>query len=136
MTDHHRPISPRPEVLRAPSAQHGALDFNELDHLGLEPDAILDFSVNSNPFGPSPMVRDVLQTVPLDRYPDRESLALRRTLAERFNVQLDQIVVGNGTAELLWLIALAFIRPGDHVLIIGPTFDEYARAAALMGAQV
>ncbi|NLF74587.1 MAG: histidinol-phosphate aminotransferase family protein [Chloroflexi bacterium] len=136
MTDPRPLIVPRPEVLHAPSTQHGALDFSELERLGLEPDSVLDFSVNSNPFGPSPKVREALQSVPLDRYPDREALALRRTLTERLNVSLDQIVVGNGTAELLGLIALAYIHPGDQVLIIGPTFDEYARAAALMGAEV
>jgi histidinol-phosphate aminotransferase len=37
--------------------------------------------------------------------------------------------------ELLWFVALAFLRPGDHVLILGPTFGEYERVAQLMGAQ-
>jgi histidinol-phosphate aminotransferase len=44
-------------------------------------------------------------------------------------------MAGNGSVELLWLTALAFVRPGDAVLIVGPTFGEYARAAVLMGAQ-
>jgi len=129
-------ITARPEVLTAPPAHHGALDYAELERLGLEPEAALDFSVNSNPYGPSPAVREALQHVPLDRYPDREALAVRRALAERLDVSPDRILVGNGTSELLLLVALAFLRRGDRVLVLEPTFEEYARVAGLMGARV
>jgi len=127
---------PRPEVLATALDQHGSLDYAELEAMGLDPEQVLDFSVNSNPYGPSQQVRKALIRVPLDRYPDRESLALRRALADHDGVALDQVVVGNGTAELLWLTAMAFLRPGDRVLIVGPTFGEYDRASRLMGAQV
>lgn len=102
----------------------------------MDPDQVLDFSANSNPYGPSPAVREALAGVPLDRYPDREALALRRALAGRLGIALDQITVGNGTAELLWLVASAFLRSGDRVLVLGPTFGEYARVAALVGARI
>jgi L-threonine-O-3-phosphate decarboxylase len=126
----------RPEVTGTPPAQHGALDYAELERLGLNPDEILDFSVNSNPYGPSPGVRQALAGIALERYPDREALAVRRALADRIGVGAEQILAGNGTAELLWLVALAFLRPHDQVLIVGPTFGEYERVAALMGANV
>ena len=129
-------LSPRPEVEATSSAYHGALDFAELERLGLSPDQVLDFSVNSNPFGPSPAVQQALAGVPLERYPDREALTLRRALADRIGVSFSQIVVGNGTAEILWLVALAFLRRGDQVLVVGPTFGEYERVATLMGATV
>jgi L-threonine-O-3-phosphate decarboxylase len=115
---------------------HGALDYAELERLGLDPEGVLDFSVNSNPYGPSPAVREAVARVPLDRYPDREALALRRALAERLDVAPARIVAGNGTAELIWLVAFAFLQPRDRVLVVGPTFGEYGRTAALMGAQV
>jgi histidinol-phosphate aminotransferase len=129
-------IQPRPEVAALSPAYHGALDYAELEELGLSPDAVLDFSVNVNPYGPSPTVREVLSEVPLDRYPDRQALALRRALAQHLAVPVDQIVVGNGTAELLKLLCMAFVRTGDRVLIAGPTFGEYARATRLMGGRV
>ena len=129
-------ISARPEVLATPPDRHGALDYEELERAGLNPARVLDFSVNSNPYGPPSGVRDVLRTVPLDRYPDREALALRRALAVHLNLSIEQIVAGNGTAELIWLTAMAFVRPGDRALVIEPTFGEYARAVALMGSQV
>lgn len=115
---------------------HGAPDYAELERLGLDPEGVLDFSVNSNPYGPSPAVREAVARVPLDCYPDREALALRRALAERLDVLPARIVVGNGTAELIWLVAFAFLQPMDRVLVAGPTFGEYCRAASLMGAQV
>ncbi len=124
----------RPDLSSTAPDTHGALDFAELECTGLNPDAVLDFSVNSNPFGPSPMVRAAIAKVPLDRYPDRECLALRRTLADRLSVSPDQIVVGNGTAELIWLAAFAFFKTGEDVLILGPTFGEYERTARLMSA--
>jgi len=129
-------IAPRPEVATTSPVYHGAFDYVELEQLGLNPDEVLDFSVNSNPYGPSPEVQRALTHTPLDRYPDREALDLRRALAGQNHVSTDQIVVGNGTAELLWLVALAFLRAGDQVLIVGPTFGEYGRVAALMGAHL
>lgn len=127
---------PRPELLHIPDAIHGALDFAELHHLGLAPEAVLDFSMNGNPYGPSPLVREALAQVPYDRYPDREVLALRRVLAAHLDVIPDHILVGNGSTELVWLVALAFVRAGDAVLLVGPTFGEYTRAAVLMGARL
>lgn len=129
------PIQPRPEILNTPAAYHGAFDYAELERLGLSPDEVIDFSVNSNPYGPPPGVRDALAAVPLERYPDRECIALRRKLAERHEIAPENVVVGNGTAELLLLLALAFINAGDTVLVIEPDFSEYKRVAALRGGR-
>ena len=128
--------TPRPEVLATPGATHGALDYVELFRLGLSADDVIDFSVNSNPFGPSPAVLAALSSVPLERYPDRDALALRAALSRHLAVASDGIIVGNGTAELIHLVCFAFLQPGDHVVMVGPTFGEYERAARLMGAHV
>ncbi len=127
---------PRPALQQVADVVHGALDFAELEGLGLEPDAVLDFSVNGNPYGPSPAVREAVAGVPFERYPDGEALALRRALASHLGVVAERIMVGNGSMELLWLVALAFLRSGDAVLICQPTFGEYARVAQLMQAHV
>jgi L-threonine-O-3-phosphate decarboxylase len=128
--------APRPELLHASEAVHGALDFAELERFHWAPEDILDFSVNGNPYGPSPHVREAMARVAIERYPDREVLVLRRALAQHWEVPAEHIIVGNGSAELLWLLALAFLRRGDAVLVVEPTFGEYARVAALMGAQL
>jgi threonine-phosphate decarboxylase len=117
-------------------AAHGGLDFGELHRLGLSPDEVLDFSANTNPYGPSPAVRAALANVSLDRYPDRESLGLRAALADFLGVPAGRILVGNGASELIALVALAFARPGSYALISGPTYGEYERAARLMDCRI
>jgi len=127
---------PRREVLGVQPAVHGSLNLGELQELGLSPMDVLDFSANINPYGPPPAVRAAIDRVPLDLYPDRDCLELRTLLAESLGVVPQRILVGNGASELIWLAALAFVRPGSRVLVLGPTFCEYARAAGLLGACV
>jgi histidinol-phosphate aminotransferase len=129
-------LEPRPELLQVADVVHGALDFAELEHLGLAPEDVLDFSVNGNAYGPSPRVWEAMARVPVDRYPDREALSLRRALSGHLDIAPERIMVGNGSMELVWLAALAFLRPGDTVLILDPTFGEYQRVARLMGARL
>src|SRR4051794_24783158 len=111
--------------------EHGGPDFVELQQLGIDPAALLDFSVCTNPFGPSPRVHEAIAQVPLDQYPDRDCHALRAALAARFAIVPQRILASNGVSELIWLTALAFIQRNDRILIIGPTYGEYARSAAL-----
>ena len=133
---HDSAITPRAEIKASPAAHHGALDYTELEILGISPEELLDFSVNSNPFGPSPQVLEAIQSVPLDRYPDRDAVMLRRMLSRRYAMGPNRILVGNGTSELIQLISFAFLSKGDAALILAPTFGEYQRSASLMGAQV
>lgn len=129
-------IEAKPELLQTPPAHHGAFDFDELARLGFSPDEVTDFSVNSNPYGPPPGVREAIAAVPLERYPDRECLVLRHRLADLHGIGMEQIVVGNGTAEMFQLIAFAFLERSAPVLIPAATFGEYTRAAQLVGARI
>jgi L-threonine-O-3-phosphate decarboxylase len=130
------PIAPRSQVLDVPLAVHGAPDYAELRRIGVRPAELLDFSSNINAYGPSPKVHEAVARTPLDRYPDHETLALRSALAEHLGIPPQRILPGNGSAELIWLASLAFLRPLDRVLVLGPTFGEYARMAALVGARL
>jgi histidinol-phosphate/aromatic aminotransferase/cobyric acid decarboxylase-like protein len=129
-------IQTKSHVRAVSPVHHGAFDYAELTRLGLSPDEIIDFSVNSNPYGPPPGIPEAIAQTPLDRYPDRECLGLRAKLAALHGISIDQIVVGNGTAELLQLITFAFLERGARVIIPETTFGEYERAAQLMGAEV
>ncbi len=131
-----RVISPRPTIETMTPATHGGPNYAELATLGLSPDEVIDFSASANPFGPSPRVRAALDGAAIERYPDSQCLALRARLAERHGLAPEQIIVGNGTTELIWLLAVAYLQPGDPVLIVGPTFGEYRAASELMGAAV
>jgi histidinol-phosphate aminotransferase len=130
------PIRPRLEVEKLTPAVHGGPDYAELAALGLSPDEVIDFSANANPYGPSSQVQAVLAGMPLDRYPDAQAIALRERLARVHGLTPEHIIVGNGTAELIWLLGMAYLQRGDPVVIIGPTFGEYRAAAGLMGARV
>jgi threonine-phosphate decarboxylase len=115
---------------------HGALDHAELAALGIRAEQLLDFSSNINPFGPPPEVRIALAELDPSPYPDRSCLQLRTTLAEHHTCTPEMILPGNGANELIHLIARALLSPGDPVLVIGPTYGEYAHASRLAGAQV
>jgi histidinol-phosphate aminotransferase len=124
----------RAEALALQAVVHGSVAATELSALGLAPSDVLDFSVNTNPLGPSPSVLQAVCETDWSRYPGDDEEPLRQCLAERANVAPEQVVLGNGSAELMWLIALAALRSGDRVAIVGPTFGEYARAVRVVGA--
>jgi histidinol-phosphate aminotransferase len=121
-------VRPRPELEHLLPAFHG----------GAPPvgGPVLDFSVCSNPLGTSPRVRVAAMAAPVERYPEPEATSLRAALAERLGLSPERVVVGSGSAELFWLLAICFLERGDRVCVVGPTFGEYARAARLMGAEV
>ena len=119
---------------------HGGIDYTEFERLGIDPGNVIDFSVNSNPYGPSPAVRAALQGIDIAHYPDRHCLALRRAILTHElddpDCALDTILCGNGAAELIWAIARALLQPGDTAAIIGPTFGEYTAASTAAQAIV
>src|SRR5882762_2451659 len=101
---------------------HGALDYGELARLGLQPEEILDFSVNGNPYGPSPRVYEAIASASVDRYPDRECLALRQAILDvelaEVGLPLSALVCGNGSSELIWAIVRAYLAPAEKTAII------------------
>ena len=115
---------------------HGGLDAGELRSLGLKPGQVLDFSANINPLGTSLHVRNAAAESDLSAYPDRHSIVLREKLAAQLEVGTENLVVGNGSTELIHLLARACLRLQDKCLIFAPTFGEYEAAANVAGADV
>ena len=115
---------------------HGGFDTAELRAANLTRDDVLDFSSNINPLGPSPRVRQAAAEADLSAYPDRECLDLREALAAELGVGIDLLMVGNGSTELIHLLARAHLRDQSRCLIFAPTFGEYEAAAALAGAEI
>jgi histidinol-phosphate aminotransferase len=76
-------------------------------------------------------MRDVLDDV--NRYPDGDSFALRRRLAEHLNVATNQLVFGCGADEVLELLAKTFLMPGDEVVMAWPSFAMYPIVVQGMG---
>ena len=115
---------------------HGGLDFAELRSLDLWPEQVLDFSANINPLGPSQRVRQAVDVVNLSAYPDRQSVALREALAARLGVGTENLLVGNGSTELIHLVARTCLQPQERCLVFTPTFGEYEAAANMIGAEL
>ncbi|HEX5062614.1 MAG TPA: histidinol-phosphate transaminase [Kofleriaceae bacterium] len=115
---------------------HGGPQDAELRALQIDPATLLDFSVNTNPYGPCAAMVDAIRETRIDRYPDPTGRAARETIARTMDVSPDELVLGNGAAELLWTLARALIRPGTKVLMVEPTFCEFSAAAAACGAQL
>lgn len=84
---------------------------------------------NENPFSlpPSPReeLRQVLCQTALNRYPDGPATRLRSLLADYLGVDSSMIMAGNGGDELLYLLFIAFTKPGGTVLTLEPSFSEY-----------
>jgi len=120
----------RPEIRKA---VHGSITPGELRSLGLSADDVLDFSANINPLGVSPRVAQALAEVDVTRYPDPECLELREALSNATGVEAKNILVGNGSTELIHLLAQAYLMLGDNVAILAPTFGEYELACRITG---
>jgi len=131
--------TPRPELAHLPPSIHGARDYRVLADNQLAADEVLDFSSNANPYGAPPAVLDAVRaavTPPaLKRYPDRDCLALRAAISRHTGAAVDTLLPGNGTAELIQIIALAYVQSGSRHVILSPTFGEYTRAVQLAGGQ-
>ncbi|MSQ14435.1 MAG: histidinol-phosphate aminotransferase family protein [Dehalococcoidia bacterium] len=115
---------------------HGAVSLEELSSLGVSGGKVLDFSVSTNPFGPPPGVLEALKCVNISLYPDRSAAPLRRLIAERHGIPVDNLWVGNGTSELILLLAFAYLTADDISYIVGPTYGEYERASRIAGAEI
>lgn len=130
------PLLPRPEIEKMASAAHGGLNHAELKAMGLTPEDILDFSVCSNPYMAPPEMSGILNPADISRLPDSEAIEFRECLAGKLGVSPSSIIAGNGSVELIRLIALAYFGKGDSVLILEPTFGEYRVACQISGASV
>jgi len=128
-------LEPRPEIKNLDECLHGGINYAELQTVGIAPEEIIDFSVCTNPYMPPPIIKEIrLDSISIEQYPDTEATELRQRLSRRLQVPPDNILVGSGTTELIRILALAYLRQGDHVLILEPTYGEYEVASVIAGA--
>lgn len=103
---------------------------------GLDIEDVVKLASNENPLGPSlralAAARQELERIHL--YPDSEAPTLRGALAERCGVTPEEVVVGNGSNELLELLVRTFCAPGEHVIFGEPGFVVYRLACLAQGA--
>lgn len=97
---------------------------------------VMDFSASINPLGIPPRVRRLLRGKNnlLSHYPDPASRRLKTAIARYWKVEEDNVLVGNGSTELIYLVMGAF-RPSS-VSIPAPSFTEYERAARIVQSRI
>ncbi len=88
---------------------------------------VIKLASNENPLGPSPKALAALHEghETLHRYPDGGAFRLREALAGRCKVTSDQVILGNGSDEILGLLARTFLAPGDEAVMADQTFVIY-----------
>jgi histidinol-phosphate aminotransferase len=88
---------------------------------------VIKLASNENPLGSSPKALAALNggISTLHRYPDGGAIRLREALADRWKVTPDQVVLGNGSDEILGLLARTFLAPGDEAVMADQTFVIY-----------
>lgn len=125
-------ISPRLDAI--PRYEAGLTTAQVMARYGLE--AVVKLASNESPFPPLPSVEAVIgQGVgELNRYPDPPAGALRRALAEHHGVEPEQVVVGNGSCELILLAGQALLDPSTSVVHADPSFALYPHLGAAAGA--
>lgn len=104
--------------------------------LGLNPDSIIKLASNENPLGPSPIalaaVREVLPE--LSRYPDGNGFDLKQALSARYGVMPPQITLGNGSNDVLEVIARCFADQSSEVIFSQYAFAVYPLVTQAIGA--
>jgi threonine-phosphate decarboxylase len=118
---------------------HGGDVLDAADKSGLRREEILDFSSNVNPLGPSEKALEAAKKgfKEIPAYPDSNSFELRQAIASHFSgISKNNVVIGNGSTELMYLFAEAFLKKGEVALIPAPTFGEYENAVRKTGETV
>ena len=100
---------------------------------------LIKLNTNENPYPPSPAVLDVLRNFDparLRRYPDPTADALRDLFAASVNLKRQNVIVGNGSDDLLTMIFRSFTSPELPVAVFEPSYSLYPVLAAMQGAPV
>lgn len=115
---------------------HGGNIREAIEKFNLPSKEIVDFSANINPLGPSPKVKAVIKNnlEQISHYPDPECKKLKKELSRYLAVDYKNVIVGNGSAELIYL-AIRTLSPKIALIPI-PNFSEYERTLLNVGAKI
>ncbi len=116
--------------------EHGG-DVRQLAQItGCPEGELLDFSANINPLGPPEWLRPLIssQLSMLQHYPDPHCTALVEAASERYGVDRGEVIAGNGSTEILYLLTRVVRK--SHALIPVPSYGDYAKAALQAEMQI
>jgi histidinol-phosphate aminotransferase len=105
--------------------------------LGVDPSTIIKLASNENPLGPSPKALQAMRTAleSAHLYPDGSGFYLRKAIAAKLNISSENVILGNGSNEVIEFLGHAFLNPGDDVITCQYAFIVYKLLATAFGVR-
>src|SRR3954452_6618982 len=132
------PCELSPSYVRSIAPYQPGKPISELAReLGLKEEGIVKLASNENPRGIGPRTRAAIEAsiAEVARYPDGNGFELKQALAKRYGVDMGSVVLGNGSNDVLELVALAFLGPGRAAVFSQHCFAVYPLATQARGAR-
>ena len=126
-----------PEYIHSIAPYQPGKPISELAReMGLDESSIIKLASNENPFGTSPLALEAMEKAlnEVMRYPDGNGFELKNALSEKYAVNSDQIVLGNGSNDVLELAARIFLKPGTSAVFSQHAFAVYPLVTQATGA--
>src|SRR5690349_2109649 len=126
-----------PEYIRAISPYQPGKPISELAReMGIDPRFIVKLASNENPLGTSPLALEAMSKAlnEVALYPDGSGFELKAALSQRYGVASGQIVLGNGSNDVLELAARVFLKPGASAVYSQHAFAVYPLVTQAVGA--
>jgi histidinol-phosphate aminotransferase len=130
------PLSPFLKTL--PVYQPGRPIEEVARELNLPADSIIKVASNENPFGPSPLAVAAMQkaVAGVNLYPDGNAFYLKQKLAAKFGIETTNLILGNGSNEIIEFVSHALLAPSDDVVVSQFCFAIYPIVAKMFGANL
>ncbi len=131
-------LSINPTLKDLPTYQPGRPIEEVARELGMPASNIIKLASNENPLGPSPAALAAMQHVlaNINLYPDGNAFYLKHKLADKLNVQTGNLILGNGSNEIIEFVGHALMQPGVDVVVSQYCFAIYPLTAKLFGANL
>jgi histidinol-phosphate aminotransferase len=127
-----------PSLKNLPVYQAGRPIEEVARELGLAADSIIKVASNENPFGPSPLAIAAMQkaVAGVNLYPDGNAFYLKQKLADKLGIEPTNLILGNGSNEIIEFVAQALLGSGDNIVVSQFCFAIYPIVAKMAGADV
>jgi len=127
-----------PHLKNLPTYQPGRPIEEVARELGMPADSIIKVASNENPFGPSPRALAAMQKAisTVNLYPDGNAFYLKQKLATKLGVETANLVLGNGSNEIIEFVAHALLGPDTNIVVSQYCFAIYPIVAKMSGAEV
>lgn len=129
---------PNPHISSLPIYEPGRPIEEVARDLGLDSTSIIKLASNENPLGPSPKAIAAMRKVAAHAhiYPDGNGFLLRKAIARKHGLDIEQVVLGNGSNEIIEFLGHAYLAPGDEMVISQYAFAVYEIVGRLFQAKI